>query len=90
MNIGWFSNTWNPLNFMLSKVASITFLIDPTFPFKNTGMRFYLSPTAYTVQQAVFTYDELIILTTIGSIYTTARGIYSLINLFLTRDEDEV
>ena len=75
---------------MLSTVASTTSLVDPTVPGKNSALRFYLSPTAYTIQQTVSTYDQLAILATIGSIYTTARGIFSLINLFLTRDEDDV
>ena len=57
LNIGWFVNTWNQLNKMLSTIALQTSVIDPSISNKETGMRFMLKQTAYTVQQTVSTYD---------------------------------
>ena len=83
-------NTWNPLKYLLQTIASLTSVVDPSAALKDTGMRFFLHSTAFAIQQTVSTYDQMALLATIGSIFTTAQGFCFLINYFLTRDADDV
>jgi hypothetical protein len=55
--IGWFVSTWNQLTYMLSTIALQTSVVDTSTVAKDTRMTFALTPTAYTVQQTVSTYD---------------------------------
>lgn len=54
------------------------------------GVTFKMLTTGSTVIQTVSTYNEFTLLSTIGSIFTTAAGIYGLIHLLLTADAEDV
>lgn len=49
-----------------------------------------MSQTAYTIQLTISYYDQVTLLSSIGSIFTTASGVYGLINMLLTKDAEDV
>jgi len=56
----------------------------------SAGAIFKFSPTANTIVQKVSFYDFRMLLTSIGSIFTSVSGIYGLINMLLTKDAEDV
>ena len=50
---------------------------------------FYQNQTAFAIEQTVSTYDQVTLLTKIGSVFTSTAFVYSLINkLFVMVAED--
>ena len=51
---------------------------------------FYLYQTAFAIEQTVSTYDQVTLLTNIGSIFTSTAFVYSLVNKLFVMDAEDV
>ena len=49
-----------------------------------------MAQTGYQIVQTVSTYNQFTLLSQIGSIFTTAAGLYGIINMFFTADAEDV
>jgi len=51
---------------------------------------FYMSKTAFAIEQTVSTYDQVTLLTNIASIFTSTAFVYSLVNKLFVMDAEDV